>query len=231
MPCNIGFRSYAKIAIPEPQPQVFKAKADAPNIDEELLDKLGAQDPEFLAWAQTLDTKPLLNEALKRALAKAPAGGIDFTVTDKGVLEAQGSYTNATQRKRLTDAASEISERWQFEVLGIVAQLLNYRVTITNRAGEFVLEGEDEKGTHPCNSLKITKKGADAAFTFEHFKSRDTLQTETAKFLTLAWRLGVKIALQSNAVVEGDPFPGEVRHQHGHQHGHSHTHEHGGKHV
>ena len=62
MPCNIGYKSYAKVVIPESQLQDFKAKADAPKIDVDLLAKLGNEDPEFLEWASDRDTKPLLEE-------------------------------------------------------------------------------------------------------------------------------------------------------------------------
>ena len=75
MPCNIGYKSYAKIEIPEPQPQTFTAKSEAPDINAELLTKLGEEDPEFLSWVQELGTKPLLEEALKRALQKLGATG------------------------------------------------------------------------------------------------------------------------------------------------------------
>ena len=66
MPCNIGYKSYAEVVIPQPQPQIFKAKAEAPNIDADLLKKLGEEDPAFLEWLRDLDTRPLLEEALKR---------------------------------------------------------------------------------------------------------------------------------------------------------------------
>ena len=78
MPCNIGYKSYAKIEIPEPQPQVFTSKFEAPTIDADLLTKLGEEDPEFLEWASELNTKPLLEEALRRVLAKTNTKGIDF---------------------------------------------------------------------------------------------------------------------------------------------------------
>lgn len=131
MPCNIGYKSYAKIEIPEPQPQVFKQKANAPEIDEELLEKLGEEDEQFLEWVKELDTKSLLKKALKRALAKIDAKGIDFKINAQGMLEATSKFINAQQRKILTETASNISERWQFEVLGIVAELLDYDTTMS----------------------------------------------------------------------------------------------------
>ncbi len=224
MPCNIGYKSYAKIRIPEPQPQTFKAKIDAPKIDAELMARLGSEEPEFLEWINELDTKPLLEEALKRALVNISAKEVDFFVNDKGALEAQGRYLNEKEKRILTEAAAKVSERWQFEILGIVTQLLGYNATISQKENELVLEAEEEGKTHPCDYIKVSKKGEDAALVFEHFKSRKALELETAKFVTLAHKLGVKIILTSSDISEGDPFPGEERHSHhhGHRHGHNH---------
>ena len=94
MPCNIGYKSYAKVVIPEPQPQTFKAKAEAPKIDADLLAKLGSEDPEFLEWASDLDVQSLLEEALKRTVAKINVGGVRFKVNADGMLEAGGTYLN-----------------------------------------------------------------------------------------------------------------------------------------
>lgn len=225
MPCNIGYKSYTRIEIPIPQPQIFKAKADAPNIDADLLAKLGNEDPEFLEWARDLDIRPLLEEALKRTLAKISAEGIDFVVNAEGMLEATGKFFNAKEKKRLAEITSRVSSRWQFEILGIVAQLLDYSVIITQRGNEFVLEAEEEGKSHPCDYIKVTKTDSDASIVFEHFKSRRALELAMAKFMTLAHRLGVKIALGESTLTQGDPFPGEERHHEAHMHGHGHHHD------
>jgi hypothetical protein len=226
MPCNIGYKSYARIEIPEPQPQTFTAKSEAPNIDAELLEKLGEEDPEFLSWVGELGTKPLLEEALKRALQKAGvAGDIKFAIDARGMLEAKGRFVTSREKQLLSERAATVSDRWQFETLGIVAELLNYSVTITQSGKELVLEAEEEGKSHPCDFIKVTRRDGISTLTFEHFKSRDALALGTAKFLALADRLGVKIALRANEVSEGDPFPGEVRldgrfaQAHGHRHG------------
>ncbi len=51
MPCDIGYRAFARVTIPAPQPQEFAEKAQAPDIDQDLMDKLGVEDSEFLEWA------------------------------------------------------------------------------------------------------------------------------------------------------------------------------------
>ncbi|MBI2030968.1 hypothetical protein HYT05_05075 [Candidatus Kaiserbacteria bacterium] len=227
MPCDIGFKSYAKITIPVPTPQTFSARFEAPNIDTDLLEKLGVEDPEFLAWAKELDQRPLLEEALKRALAKMDAGGIDFIVNADGMLEAKGSFTTTSEKKWLSEKASAVSDRWQFEILGIVTQLLDYTVNITQKGDELILEAEEAGRTHPCDYIKITRKGDISDIRFEHFKSRGALDLAMAKFLTLAHKLGVKIELKKCEISEGSPFPGEIRIDHGLRHSHGgHEHEH-----
>ena len=224
MPCDIGFKSYTRTEIPVPEPQIFSVETRAPEIDADLLDKLGVEDAEFLAWVSELDQRPLLEEALKRTLAKVSAGGIDFAVGETGVLKALGRFITPGEKKRLKDAAAAVSDRWQFEILGIVAEILDYTVTITQKGEEMVLEAEEVGKVHPCDSIKISRRGTTADITFEHFKSRRALDLATAKFVALADKLGVKIAMGAREVSEGDPFPGSRTHTHGH--GHHHHHEH-----
>jgi hypothetical protein len=226
MPCDIGVRSYAKIEIPAPEPQVFAEKVEAPNIDADLLEKLGVEDPEFLSWVSELGVRPLLAEALTRAQSKVPTGALNFTINAKGMLEAKGSFTSANEKAKLTQAASAVSERWQFEILGIVADLLNYDVEITTKSKVMVLEASERGKEHPCNYIKITRSGGVSDITFEHFKTRKSLDLEVAKFLALTHKLGVQIAIRKQEVVEGDPFPEEVRHTHAHSHAHRHGEDH-----
>ncbi|OGG57628.1 hypothetical protein A2765_00190 [Candidatus Kaiserbacteria bacterium RIFCSPHIGHO2_01_FULL_56_24] len=230
MPCDIGYKSYAKVEIPAPVPQEFSAKSEAPAIDADLLEKLGIEDPEFLDWVMELDTKPLLEEALKRALAKVDAGGLDFTVNAEGMLEAKGGFTSPSQKANLSKASSAVSDRWQFELLGITAELLDYTVNITQKGDEMVLEAEETGKSHPCDYIKVTRRNDAAEISFEHFKSRKELDLETAKFAALADKLGVKLALGEREISEGTPFPTELldpkAQAHGHGHDHEHEHEH-----
>ncbi|KKS37066.1 MAG: hypothetical protein A3G49_00665 [Candidatus Sungbacteria bacterium RIFCSPLOWO2_12_FULL_41_11] len=229
MPCDIGYKNVVRVVVSSPVPQEFKEKIKPPEIDRELLDKIGEDDPEFLAWARDLDVRPLLEEALKRALAKVPAEGINFKINLELLLEASGRFFTEKDKRRMADTVSRVSSRWQFEIFGIVAELLDYRITITERKGEFFLEAEEEGKTHPCDYFTITKKGNDATLVFEHFKTRRALEVEKAKFVILAHKLGVKIAFRESTITEGSPFPGEERlneadrHRHGLK-GHDHNH-------
>jgi hypothetical protein len=222
MPCDIGYKSYAKVAIPVPQPQEFAERSEAPDIDAELFEKLGIEDPEFLEWASELNARPLLEEALKRALAKVNAGGVDFTVDAKGMLQAKGRFTSAREKQRLSEIASAVSNLWQFEILGIVVELLDYEVTITTKGEVMTLEAEEAGKSHPCDYIKITRARGVSEITFEHFKSRKALDIATAKLLVLAQKLGVKLMLGEREVSLGDPFPEDVRHRDYHRHGHTH---------
>lgn len=225
MPCNIGFKSFAKAEIPVPQPQTFKTKAEAPTIDADLLEKLGIEDATFLKWAQALDTKPLLKEALKRALAKLSVSGVEFQVNDEGVLEASGRYLSATEKRILAEQTSLVTDQWQIETLAIVTELLDYTPTISKNGKELTLVAEEAGKSHPCDYIKVTKKGGDGSICFEHFKSRSALDLATAKLLLLAHKLGVKIATGKLTVSEGDPLPSNIQHKHGHYHdGHYHEH-------
>ena len=225
MPCNIGFKSYTKAEIPTPQPQSFKAKSAAPKIDADLLEKLGVEDAVFLNWAQSLNTRPLLEEALKRVVNKVGSSDIKLKITDAGELEASGSYTSTDQKRLLAEQTAGITDQWQMELLGIVTELLDYTPQITKNGKELMLVAEEAGKSHPCDYIKVTKKGDSASICFEHFKSRKALDIATAKFLVLAHKLGVKITTGKFEVSEGDPFTLSVQHKHGHYHG-GHYHEH-----
>lgn len=69
MPCNIGYKSYARVQIAAPQVQTIKSTARAPTVDAELLNRIGVDDPTFVEWMWDLDTQPLLQRALDAALA------------------------------------------------------------------------------------------------------------------------------------------------------------------
>jgi hypothetical protein len=100
-------------------------------------------------------------------------------------------------------------------------------VNITQKGEEMILEAEEAGKSHPCDYIKITRRGDVSEITFEHFKSRKALDLAMAKFLTLAHKLGVKIAIGKCTVLEGSPFPGEIRLDQSHRHTHGgHEHKH-----
>jgi len=232
MPCDIGWRAYERVTIPAPLPQDFTVKAQAPDINEDLMEKLGVEDPEFLDGISQMDVKPLLEQALERALEKVDKGGLDFSVGDDGMLKASGSFVTADQKRRLKAASDKVMDRWQMEILGIVTELLGYDVIITQNGDEITIEASESGKHHPCDYIKITRKGGKAEITFEHFKSKKALELAMGKFEALARKLGVKIAIKKPEIKEGDPFPNELRegqdhhHHHGHSHKHGHDHEH-----
>lgn len=217
MPCNIGYKEVARITVPKPVAKKFKAKVDAPGIDQELLNKIGEEDQAFVEWINEMDINPLLNEALKRAMVFVTLGGsVKINVNADGSLEISGSYSNDDGRKKLESYTEKLSDRYQMEVLGIVAELLEYKIDISQNGDELVLEGEKHQHSHGHVSkyLKITKdKNGIGEFRFEHFASPEELKSEKQKFLALAQKLGVKLSSETTEK-SGQPIAHGMVHEH-----------------
>ena len=218
MPCDIGYKTVARVRVPAPMPQDFKEEAKAPEIDRDLLEKLGEDDPEFAEWVQGLDVAPLLAEALKRALLKVPSAGILNASIKKGNLVTRGRFTTNAQRRQLEAAASLLSQQFQMEVVQVVAQILDYATVMNsekNGAEDILaLEGEKETGQGVNRYLKVTRKAAgDGVFAFEHFDSKKSLISEEQKFTALAQKLGVKLVLR-DAETRGQPIAVGTVHDH-----------------
>lgn len=214
MPCNIGYKSVSRMTIPQPQPLKFKKEVAAPEIDEELMDRLGESDTAFVEWVGELDAAPLLGEALKRAIADVASGGkVRYSVKD-GRLVAEAKYSGAGAKRVIEREAAEVAERWTIEVLGIVAQLLDYDVVITRGPdGGFVLEGEKRSDKSVHEYLRVTSRGRSAGeFQFEHFASRRELAVERDRFVALALRLGIGLRLSATKE-RGQPIPLDAVHR------------------
>lgn len=202
MPCDIGYRSYTKVRIPTPNPQEFKNQTEAPQIDADLLEKLGVDDPEFLAWINELDTRPLLQEALNRALQqlKIPADGkLKFKIDINGYLQARGSYVSAAEKKRLSELAGQVAGRFQMETLQVIAQLLDYETELVQSEVEgevaWKLEGEKNEPGSVHKYLCVTKRGDNTEIEFEHFDSPQSRDSEMVKYFALAQKLGVPLTV------------------------------------
>ncbi len=144
MPCNIGYRVYAPIKIPAPVPQEFKSRTEAPKIDAELLDRLGESDPVFCEWLKALDIKPLLQQALERALTKVKiTKTLKVQISDAGYLEAQASFIGEAQKAKLEKLSGQVASQFQLEVMKMIAELLDYETAVTeDKNGGWVIEGE-----------------------------------------------------------------------------------------
>src|SRR5438477_12792953 len=107
MPCDIGYRSTAKARIETPAPQAFVSRARAPEIDEELLERLGVAEPTFIGWLEELDTTPLLEAALERALAAGQEGRAPVRFSIEGdSLVAKGTARDAGERAAVESATA-----------------------------------------------------------------------------------------------------------------------------
>lgn len=218
MPCDIGYKSYTRVRIPEPTTQKFKQKLDAPSIDADLLEKLGIDDPTFLEWAEELDIKPLLREALKRARGKTDVNGdIRLMINDAGQLVASARYRTPGEGRSIERQVGRIYGQFQFEVLGVVAELLGYEFVIKREIspdGEtFTLEGEKHDDAHVHRYLRVKRAGDEAELVFEHFDSKESLEKESDKFVALAQKLGVKLDLGKTRK-SGQPIPTDAVHRH-----------------
>jgi hypothetical protein len=213
MPCDIGYKSYSRIRIPAPQPQKFKSKVKAPKVDAELMARLGQDDPQFVEWLNELDIAPLLQAALERALAATDGGSVEFSVAKNGDLIAEAEYKNDRARKKIEKAVAAVSARWQMEVLGVIAQLLDFSVVISAAGSSFTLEGEKENETGVHEYIRIVNEPSGASIRFEHYRSPEALQKDKDKLLALAQKLGVKIAVVDTED-GGQPVPQGTVHRH-----------------
>lgn len=213
MPCDIGYKSYSRVRIPAPQPQRFKSKAKAPKVDAELMARIGQDDPQFVEWMDELDIAPLLQAALERALAQVDGAGVGFSVAKNGDLIAQAEYKTDRAKKKMEKAVEGVSARWQMEVLGVIAQLLDFRIDIAAAGSSLTLEGEKENETGVHEYIRIVSGTSGSSIRFEHYRSAEALQRDKDKFLALAQKLGVKIAV-IDSEEGGQPIPQGTVHRH-----------------
>ena len=215
MPCDIGYKSYARVRVPVPEPQELREEIKPPEIDTDLLDKLGEDDPEFLGWLQGLDIKPLLEEALRQTIAKIGDLGINVFISDNGYLVVRSTFRTEEEKRKIERSVTRFSNQFQMEVLAIVAQLLDYDTQIRNESvsNNLVLEGEKHASLGVHRYLKVTiGKSGEGSIVFEHFESERALTVEQNKFLGLAEKLGVKIAALETRR-SGQPIPAGVVHK------------------
>jgi len=213
MPCDIGYKSYSRVRIPTPQPQKFKSKAKAPKVDAELMARLGQDDPQFVEWMNELDIAPLLSAALERALSQTAGDGVGFSIAGNGDLVAKAEYKSDRGKKKIEKAVAAVSARWQMEVLGVIAELLDFSVVIAAGGSSFTLEGEKENETGVHEYIRIVNDPGGASIRFEHYRSPEALRKDKDKFLALAQKLGVKIAL-IDSEEGGQPIPQGTVHRH-----------------
>lgn len=122
---------------------------------------------------------------------------VQISVGKNGRFVAQGSCKTAEEKNQIEKTVSEMSDRLQMELLKIVAELLDYQVSISCTAQSIILEGEKETGSGVNRYLKITKdKNGDGVLVFEHFESKKALVSEQQKFLALGQKMGIKLSVK-----------------------------------
>jgi len=197
MPCDIGYRIYAPIRIPEPVPLEFKSKNEAPKIDAELLERLGETDPDFNQALEAMDVIPLLKEALKRTLAKIKVNAnLRFQISDTGYLEAKASFTSQAQKAQLEKLTAEIAGQFQLEVMKIIAEILDYQLEVIQSKDSWEIIGEKDEEADVHSYLKISKSAdGRGELCFEHFKTPKAADLENDKLVALLQKCGIALKL------------------------------------
>lgn len=217
MPCDIGYRNTTKIKAAPKLPQEFKGKVKPPALDKSFLDNLGIEDVVFLDWVLGLDINPLLAEALKRTVAAL--GGTDKVefLINGGELEIKAKYMNSREKREIESLARKVSERFQMETIGIIAELLDYVVVFSEKISGgnkvLIVEGEKNESASVHKYLKVSiGANGDGVLVFEHFESQPSLKQEQAKFVALARKFGIKLRLSEEREL-GQPIPQNMEHQ------------------
>ncbi|HBX58014.1 MAG TPA: hypothetical protein DEG18_00170 [Candidatus Yanofskybacteria bacterium] len=197
-------------------PQEFKEKVKAPKIDKTLLDNMGVEDTVFIDWLTGLDINPLFEEALNRTLrAIGYTGNAKFQISN-GELAIKAQFMTPKEKQQLETAAKNVGERFQIEVLAIIAQLLDYTTMTSNKViggkKTTIVEGEKNESAdvHRYLSVAVGSNG-NGVLTFEHFESKSVLKEERAKLMLLAQKFGIKIRF-SEEHESGQPIATGVEH-------------------
>jgi hypothetical protein len=219
VPCDIGYRSVSRARIDEPVPETFESRTEPPEVDAQLLERLGVEDPVFLDWLRDLDSGPLLEQALERALAAVGRPpGVEVAIRN-GRLAARATTAGAASRARVERAVGALSRRWQMEVLRVVAELLDYEVTLATAREDgrdvLVLSGEKRGDSDVRAYLRVTALArGEVQVRFEHWASEGELEAEAVRFSGLAQRLGVRVAFVESRR-GGQAIPPGAIHRHG----------------
>jgi hypothetical protein len=215
MPCDIGYRSVARARIAAPTPQRFEARVAPPAIDADLLAKLGQADPVFCDWLLTLDTGPLLEKALQlaREIVATPSG---FELAIRGGrLAARAETRSPAEAAEAQRVISAVAERWQLEVLRIVADLLGFEVAaVVREDGQVGFEGEKAGPGEVRESIRVAvDESGEAQLRFEHYRSPEELEADEDRFTALARLLGLRLSIRSRRR-SGRPIPAGAVHRH-----------------
>lgn len=220
MPCDLGYKVVAKTTVQSPIKKEFKDTIKPPKVDADLLEKIGVDDPNFIAWFQNLDTKPLLIAVLNRILDKFSSNpNLKATINEAGNLVVTSSYQNELERQQLEGLSNQFGDDFQMAMLAVVAQLLGYQTLISKQriAGEptLILEAEKHGEDLVSKYIRVTKTSSGKGIIqFEHFSSAAERDLELRKFLAIGQKLGVRIDLDRVLQVGGQPIQKGVEHRH-----------------
>lgn len=216
MPCNIGYKNVSKIQISAPQLEKFESKTEIPAVDADLLEKIGENDPIFVEWMKELDIKPLLENALEKAIADVEDSDmVNFSIDDSGYLNADADYVEDSKKAEIEKIIDSVSNQFQFELLKTVLELLDYTAILSKENKDsLVLEGEKNEESPVHKYVRIDKTAGEyPVLRFEHFESPESLEKEKEEFLGLLQKLGIRIDI-SESQDNGQPITDGTVHQH-----------------
>ncbi len=219
MPCDIGYKSYQETYLPAPQPQPkkFAKKVEAPKIDQDLLDKVGETDPEFVEWFKELDADKLLGFILEETLKSNSVKGLKFSV-DNGFVVVDGEYSSEAEKRRLNNATSEFMNEFQMRTIEMIAKLLGFETALRKKDGKLIIEGEkaNTDNNQVTRYLKISRDASGKSeIMFEHYSNPKALKEEQGKFSLLSEIFRVPINFTEVKRTSGSPIPaGEVHNGH-----------------
>ena len=102
MVCELGYRNLSRVRLPTPLPKKFKSSSKPVELDQDLLAKIGVDDPQFLAWLTSLDVFPILKEALRRTQKSIRgSASLNPSLSSDGLLECNANYASTSEKKKL----------------------------------------------------------------------------------------------------------------------------------
>jgi hypothetical protein len=173
------------------------AQVNSPQLNQELLRKVGLIDPQFAARVAKLDFKPLTEEAVKQALAslKQQMGSLPYgfqaRVGSDGSISC--SYEYQTSSPAAKQAAQEMKKKFEKELAAesykIALRLLDYDCSVTrDSSGGIKIEGTKASTGH--NVPIVVSDNGKVQVEYNHFAGKQC-ETESDRINCLLDSMGV----------------------------------------
>ncbi len=213
MPCDIGYRNSVNLTVRKGEKEL-KAEAEAPRVDEELLELIGEKEPALVNWINDMDIYSLLESAFRKTLDALPdSDSLSYEILKNGKLKSKGKYASEAEKQELERINNEVFVRFEMEVFKIILELLGYVVMIYNGSEGITIEGEKISLSRVNKYVRIMREANGLNLRFEHFESAEAVRDEKNKFFAIAQKLGLKIDGPDSEII-GQPIPEGAIHEH-----------------